>query len=183
MRGITVHTVDRKNKTVGVTFDFGETDRVQNLANYYVRWVPQVQELKAIERAVRTLQPELEVKWPLLLGQFWSQWNPTLAITTAGVPLTSASHVSLGVEAPLDLAIISVVPVVVIQIVDNPRAFWQVAPKMCAHWLMRPHDFLAILLVIARFCELQVTANNDLLAETQAEYRDVPPISRHRQKI
>jgi hypothetical protein len=183
MRGITIHKVDRKSKTVGVTFDFGETDRVQNLANFYVRWVPQVQELKALLGTLQPLQPELEVRWPTLLDQFWSQWNPTLAITTAGVTLSSSDYVSLGVEAPLDLNIVTVVPTVVIQIADNPRAFWSVAPKLSAHWLVRPHDFLAIMLVITRFCELQVTANNDLLAETQAEYPDVPPISPHRQKI
>src|SRR5438105_4031702 len=109
MRGITIHKVDRKSKTVGVTFDFGETDRVQNLANYYTRWVPQVQELKALLRTLQSLQPELEVRWPTLLDQFWSQWNPTLAITTAGATLSSSDYVSLGVEAPLDLAIVTVV--------------------------------------------------------------------------
>jgi hypothetical protein len=183
MRGITIHRTDPASKTVGVTFDFGETDRVQNLANCYIRWVPQVRELKLLLRALQSLQPELEVKWPPLLEKFWDQFNPTLAITTRGVPILASDHVAIALEAPLDLMVISVVPTIVIQVFDNPRAFWSVAPKLVGHWLCRPHDFLAIALVITRFCELQVTANNGLLAETEAEYRPVPPISFHRQKI
>lgn len=162
--------------------------RTQNLSNYYLRWVPIVPELQSLERAMQKIEPELKVRWDPLLEKYWSRYDPNLAVTTQGMTFTSSPWMSVGWEACHSLHVMSVVPVVTIQVAENPRASWISAsllfdshgPPDSAHWSCRPEDLIAIVQMIARFGNVAVTAPTSLMKKTERKFRLVEPIPRSR---
>ena len=162
--------------------------RTVNLANYYLRWLPIVPELRALERAMQQIAPGLRIRWSPKVEKFWSQYDPGLALASEGMALSASPWMSLGVEACHCLPVLNVIPVVTLQIAGNPRAAWIMGslllhadrPPESATWSCRPHDLLAIARMIGRVADVTVTAPRQLLEETEREFQDVEPVPKSR---
>jgi hypothetical protein len=178
-----VINVDHENGTVGVTWEWDAN--CLSLANFYVRWVPMVPELRELGRAIAQLQPELEVKWPKGMEFWWAAQQFAVVPATNAHPICANEWMSLYLEINMSLQSLSGTPVVVLQVPDNPRAFWQpiASSPGAAFWMVRPADFLAIMILLIRFTEIEVTANNKLWAETRKEFRDLAPFPHHRMQL
>lgn len=185
--GMTVLSTSDKADSVEVLFSCLDR-RTENLANLYIRWLPIVPELRALERALRKIEPDLGIRWSPRLEKHWSRYDPSLAITSRGMVLTASPWMSLGVESCSSLQLLSFIPVVTLQIADNPRASWLMGSLLMnlgrlphtASWSCRPHDLIAIALMIRRFEDVTVTARVTLMEETDREFQPVDPVPKSR---
>lgn len=179
-----VINVDHENNTVGVTWEWDAN--CVSLANCYVRWVPMVGELRELHRSIAQLQPELRVKWPKGMENWWAAQSSSIVPPTTAHPVCGNEWMSLYLEIGLNLLTLSGTPVVVLQIPDNPRAFWQPIGSKgngSAFWMVRPADFLAVLILLIKFTEVEVTSPDELWAETLNEFPTLPPFGQHRMNL
>ena len=179
--GASVVGIERDIGTVRVLFELVD-DRTKSLANHSIRWIPSVHELQAIERSTANLQAGIAVHWPVgALKYGIPQIQPTCR-KTVGCVLTSSDYVTLGFEAAANaMGALITMPVIVVQIAGNPRAFWLPPPLSALEWHCRPADFLAVALHLGRLYRgLSITAPDELRRRAKQHYEEVqmPPFSR-----
>lgn len=147
-------------------------------------------ELRALERAMRKIEPELGTRWAPQLEKYWSQYNLDLAITSQGMTVVASDRMSLSVAACHSLHVLSVIPVVTLQLADkSARILADGALHIggdprpdTASWSCRSHDLIAIALMIGRFADVAVTAPFKLMEETEREFHSVEPMPKSRSR-
>ncbi len=171
---------DPEKGYVGIQFEFDD-NRVENLADICVRWIPIATELQALERAIRDIAPEYETKWTKELESYWSHFTKGPVVTTIGQPILCSRYMAVGLETSKSLSVRTLVPVVQLWVPGNPRAFYAPRPPTI-FWLCRPVDLVAIHLTICRFCQLEFTCRNELLDQAKKEFHEPPlvPLQRFR---
>ena len=92
-------------------------------------------ELRALERAMRKIEPELGTRRAPQLEKYWSQYNLDLAITSQGMTVVASDRMSLSVAACHSLHVLSVIPVVTLQIADKSA---RILADGCAAHRWRP---------------------------------------------
>ena len=176
----TVLRADSGSATVTLWFDL-DSD-AENLANYFVLWIPRLTELQALEREIRTFLPTFAVHWPAALMKWGIPRRARLPATGRGCIISSSEYLTLGVEASSNgLGALDLTPLVCIQVADNARASWCPWPKASATWQCRAVDCAAIAVHLARiYVGLEVILPRDVRQQLENEYADVPapPFSR-----
>jgi hypothetical protein len=177
---VTVLEANRQSEEVPLVFDF-DAD-AENLANYFVLWVPKLIELQALERSVRTLQPALALQWPAMMMKYGIPRRARPPTIGRGCIISSSEYLTLGFEASFNgLGDRSLAPLVCIQIAENARVWWRSWPKASATWRCRVVDFAAIAIHLTRiYVGLTVTIPAKVHQQVQEDYVAVPtpPISR-----
>lgn len=181
-----VINADKENGTVGCCFEWDAN--CVNLANAAVRWVPMLPELKELCRSIRLLEPAIEVEWPKGMELWWCHQSTAIIPASHAHPIVANKYLSLQLEVNFSLKCLTGCPVALLQMIDNPRTFWQPSKLkstggLFAYWMVRPIDFLGVMILLTRFTEIAVTAPDELWAETHKEFRRQEPLPKWRIRL